>query len=334
MPEPQNQQQPTGGTPSPPPSGGNPPNPPPANPPPKADTPPGTPPAGGKPNPPANGRTGSLYEDLGVETPGVKGAASWPDTWRLDMAGDEKQAKLLERYQSPADVGKALLAAQQRLRSGEYKRAAPPEGAEEEAIAAWREEQGLPVKAEEYTFEHDGKPVDLGALDADTKEVLGQFQKAFFENNVTKQQATVFNKLLVDIGTRQAEAQAKVDATNFDNNDDALRSKWGSDFKTNLSANWNYMSQQFGEANAEAIISARLPDGTRLSDATWFNEAINAMARGANGDTLFAGTTEAKGVESRIAEIETIMRTDQNKYWGDKKMQEEYGQLLAKRPQK
>lgn len=328
MAEPQNQQHPTGGTPNPPPTGGNQnPNPPPANN--QSDDKGNKPPAGDN-----GGRKGSIYEDLGVDKPDVKGTASWPENWRLDMAGDEKLADRLKRYQNPAEVGKALIAAQDRLRSGEYKRAAPPEGADEKTIAAWREEQGLPLKPDEYTFEHEGKPVDLGALDADTKAALGKFQQAFFENNVTKQQAGVFNKLLVDIGTQQAEAQAKADAEFYDKNDDDLRASWGSDYKVNIAANWNYMAQAFGEDNAEALITARLPNGMKLADAPWFNKAMNAMARGANGDTLFTGSGEAKTLEARKAEIETVMRTDINKYTADKAMQDEYRKILEKLPQK
>ena len=337
MPDQQTQQQPTGGTPNPPPGGANPPNqqanpPPQNNQPPAGEKPPGAPPADG-----GRRAAGTLYEDLGVDKPDVKGSASWPENWRMDMGGDEKLAKRLERYQSPADVAKALLAAQDRLRSGEYKRAAPPEGADEKAIAAWREEQGLPATPEAYTFEYEGKAVDLSTLDPETKGSLGTLQTEMHKANFTKDQAAVVNKWLADTGLKGAEAQTKFDAEKADLNDDDLRATWGSDFKVNLAANLNFMDAQFGAENTDALITARLPDGTRLSDAPWFNKAINAIARAANGGEvggIFAGTAEAKSIESRISEIEGIMRTDYNKYLGDPKMVKEYGELLAKRPEK
>lgn len=272
-----------------------------------------------------------------MEKPDAKGSSSWPENWRVDMGGDDKAAKRLERYQTPQEVAKALLAAQDRLRSGEYKRAAPPEGADEKQVAAWREEQGLPVKPEDYAFEHDGKPVDLSGLDGSAKEALGGLQAKMHKANFTKDQAGVVNEWLNEIALKGAEGQTKFDAERFDANDDDLRTTWGADYKVNLKANVNFMDQHFGADNTDALISARLPDGTRVSDAPWFNKAINAIVRAANGGEaggIFEGSSEAKSVESRISEIEGIMRTDINKYTADKKMQEEYGALLAKRPQK
>lgn len=249
--------------------------------------------------------------------------------------GDEKIAKQLERYQNPQDLGKALLSIRQRISSGEYKRAAPPEGADPKAVDAWREENGIPIKPEEYPIEVEGKPVDLKALDEPARAAVATIQQTLHGLNLTKEQGSQVAKLFVDIGTKQAEQMALADATSFDANDDDLRAAWGSDYRPNVQANWAFMKSTFGEDFAGQLIEARLPDGTKLANVPGFNKAINQIARTVNGgDTLFAGTSEAKGVESRIAQIEQIMRTDYNKYVSDDAMVKEYGELLAKRPAK
>lgn len=343
---PQEQQnQPTGGTPNPPPGGANPPNP--GNqPPPGNDG--GRTPAGG--NPPPDGQrqgrgTGSIYEDIGEKEPGSKGASTWAEDWREQLATgddgkiDQKQLDLLKRYASLKEYHKSSMAARQRISSGEYKRAAPPDGADEKAMAAWREEQGLPVKPEDYSFvEPDGKPLNFESQPEDVKTNLTALQTEMHKANFTKEQASVVNNWLNGLHMKGNEAQAKFDAEKFDANDDALRADWGPDFKINLKANLNFMDAQFGPENTDSLLTARLPDGTKLSDAPWFNKAINAIVRAANGGEvggIFEGSSEAKSLSSRKAEIEGIMSgPESHKYWSSPAMQKEYGEILAKLPDK
>ena len=68
--------------------------------------------------------------------------AAWPQDWRDQLAGgDEKLVKRAQRYASPRDVWNALVAAQNRISSGELKSVLPKDAKPEE-IAAWRTEQG------------------------------------------------------------------------------------------------------------------------------------------------------------------------------------------------
>ena len=281
---------------------------------------------------PAPKAKGSIYEDVGVDGPDVQGTATWPDDWRLQMAGgDAKLAKQLERYQNPADVGKGLLAAQQRIRSGEYKRTAPPEGADDAAMKAWREEQGIPVTAADYTFQVEGKPLDMSTLDESAKAGVEKLQQTFHKLNLNQDQAAELSNVLISFGQQQAEQTAAMDADHFDASDDHLRSTWGADYKVNLKANWHYMEQTFGKDVVNSLLEARLPNGMKLANAPWFNEGLNRAARSMGGDRMVEGSSEAKGVDSRIAEIEAIMKENMGKYLSTPGMADEYGQLLAKR---
>jgi len=222
------------------------------------------------------------------------------------------------------------VAARQRIRSGEYRRNAP-EGADEAAMKAWREEQGIPVTAADYTFQIEGKPLDMSTLDEGAKAGVEKLQQTFHKLNLNQDQAAELSNVLISFGQQQAEQTAMMDADHFDASDDHLRSTWGADYKVNLKANWHYMEQTFGKDVVNALLEARLPDGMKLANAPWFNEGLNRAARSMGGDRMVEGSSEAKGVDSRIAEIEAVMKRDMNEYLSTPGLAEEYGQLLAKR---
>lgn len=317
-------QPPAGGTPSPQ-AQGNPPNP--QTPPPKKDD------NKGEPAPKAKG---SIYEDIGEAEPGTPKSGIWADDWREQLATgddgkiDEKALAELKRYSTPKDWHKAGVAARQRIRSGEYRRNAP-EGADEAAMKAWREEQGIPATPDAYSFEYEGKPLDLASLDETAKAGVQKLQTTFHKLNLNQQQAAELSNVLVSFGQEQAEQTAMMDADHFDASDDHLRATWGGDYKVNLKANWHYMEQTFGKDVVNSLLEARLPNGMKLANAPWFNEGLNRAARSMGGDRMVEGSSEAKGVDSRIAEIEAIMKENMGKYLSTPGMADEYGQLLAKR---
>lgn len=312
MPNEQNLQQPApGGTGSPPPQQNQqPPQNQPANPPPK----------------------GSIYDDLGIDDPAKSGkAVLWPDDWRTQMSGDNATAtERLKRFQSPTELAKSYIALEQRLRSGEYKRAdAPPDPTKDEAgYTKWREEQGLPIKAEEYNIVPEG--VKIEDLDDGGKASLAKFQNAFHKLNVTQDQAKGFSGVVYEMALEQMQQQAQADAQGIDMTEDALRAEWGNEFRNNVMMNKSHVTKIFGEEVGAAFFDARLPNGQRLGNVPEISKAINNWARSEGGDVLYdAGGATANSIDGRIAEIETMMRTDMNKYTSA--VAEEYGKLLEKR---
>ncbi len=276
-------------------------------------------------------KPGSIYQDVGLDDPGTKGSTSWPENWRLDMAGgDDKLAKQLERYQNPADVSKALLAAQQRIRSGEYRRVTPPpDGKDEAAMTAWREENGLPKTADEYSFDVI-EGFDFSKADDKTKAALGEFQKTFHGANLSKQQADAVVKGITAVSMQQMEEQAVADADHLDSNEDTLRADWGADYRTNVEANWNFLTQKFGgKDEALGILEARMPNGMKLANFPAFNKFLNDMARAEGGDVLYGGGGDVKSADSRIAEIEKMLASGGNGYTNE--VADEYSALLAQK---
>ncbi len=272
---------------------------------------------------------GSIYADLGEPEPGEKDSTSWPSTWREDMAKgieDPKAADVLKRYQSPADLAKALIAAQQRIRSGEYKRAAPVDPDNPEAMKTWREEQGIPVEPKEYELPALAG-VEFDKLPEDVRENIGAIRSTFHEANLTKEQGTKVAGAITALAEKQMEAKANLQAEMMDKCEDDLRQEWGRDYKTNLTMNIKFVEDTFGADMVDALLFAETPDGRRLADIPGFNKAINAMARAGGSDVLYDGESGgAKSISSRIAEIEKVMKTDFGKY--QRELEPEYRGLL------
>jgi len=262
-----------------------------------------------------------------VDEPGTEGSTSWPTDWRTQMAEgieDPKQAKLLERFQKPAEIAKAWLAAQQKIRSGEYKRAAPTSDNPEE-VKAWREEQGIPDSPDGYEI----PGVDLATLDPGTKETIDHLRSRLHAENFDKGKAAVVAGLIQEVAAREMERTAQADATNRDAIEDTLRAEWGADYRRNLNMNGALLTQHFGEG-MDSLLNARTPEGVRLADMPEFNRFLNAMARTGGGDILFDGDVKGgASIDGRLEQIRQIMSANINEYYA-KGLDKEYAQLLEK----
>lgn len=313
--------EPTGGTPSPPPAAASPPAPPPSK-------TPAAPPPAATPAPKSDGK--SIYEVIGEPEPGKEGSSAWPTDWREQLAQEAgpDASKVLARYQSPADVAKALLAAQQKIRSGEYKRAMPASDNPEE-LKAWREEQGIPDSPEGYELPHV-EGVDLANLDPDTKANLDILRTGLHTANLNKDQAATVSRALLDLASRQTEALAEADAQRMDAIEDSLRAEWGTEYRRNLNMNAALLTQHFGD-EMESVLKARMADGTRLADHPGFNKFLNAMARANGTDVMFDGDVKGgTSIDTRLEQIRQVMATNINEYYA-KGLDKEYAQLLEKK---
>lgn len=272
---------------------------------------------------------GSIYDDLGVDEPNTEGTTTWPEDWRKQMAGEDSKAlKALERYTSPDAVAKALISAQQRIRSGEYKRQISADASPEE-VKAWREEQGLPADAKDYDL-----PVLLDGnydeLDDFGKQSIDAFRNVFFEAGVSPDVAHKVVETANKVVEQQLQQQAESDAQRHEEAEDSLRSEWGGDFRRNISLNAQFLQDKFGD-NWQSLVMARTPDGIRLADMPEFNKLVNQMARSEGGTVLESGEVVAgSNAAARIAEIEKIMSTDYGRYKREG-LDGEYAKLLEAR---
>ncbi len=285
-----------------------------------------------------NGKDTSLYDEVATGSPGTPASGAketstskpaWPDDWRTQMAnGDARAARLLERYTSPDAVGKALLSAQKRIRSGEMKLKPGPDATPDQ-LAQWRIEHGIPETAKDYDVPIllDGKYEDL---DEFGKASIDAFRGTFHELDMLPDHAEKIMSVANNVALKQMERQAETDAMRQEETEDALRVDWGADYKKNIALNAQFMQDRLGDG-WQSFVTARTPEGLRLADDPKFNRFINQMARSEGGTVLQAGETAAgHNVQARIEEIRKVMSTDYSKYKREG-LDVEYSNLLENR---
>ena len=239
--------------------------------------------------------------------------ADWPDDWRQKMAAnDAKMLKRLERYNSPLDMFNAYRAMEQRLSSGEYKKALPANPTPEE-VAEFRKSNGVPDKPEDYDV-NIGNGFVWGEAD---KPALDSFRQYALEHNLP-------NSVVRDVVGWYAAQQQQVadEIANRDENHringiDALRAEWGNNFKGNLNA-----AQNLFEGNASdlwgVVMGARGPDGRLLGNNPDVVKFISRLSREINPfSTLVpeAGSSQVKTAEARLQEINGLMADKSGPYW-------------------
>ncbi len=249
----------------------------------------------------------------------------------MQIAGtDDKASARLQRFGSPTDVWTSYRALEQRLSSGEYKRAAPAADAKPEDVAAWRKDNGVPEKPEGY---FDGLPEGV-VIGEDDKKFVGVFAEAMHAEHTSAQ---AFGKTMAayyKIQEMVHEEQAQSDANAKASTEDTLRAEWGGDFRRNITAINNWLGSSMDADTSALFASARLADGTPVFSHPKLVQAFFRAAMEANpAATLVpgAGASAGKGIDERIGEIETMMRKDRRGYDRDEKVQAEYRQLIDAR---
>lgn len=252
--------------------------------------------------------------------------AGWGDQWRENFAGDDK-AKLteLQRYATPKAVLEGLFAAKERIRSGELGKPLP-ENPNEQEIAAYREAHGIPAEPKGYL---ENLPEGL---------VIGEDDKPFFEKfaaklhgiNADPKVAHVAISFYNEIVEEQEAAVAEADLAAKQATEDALRVKWGPDFRANQNAIRGFLDT-LPQGISETILSARDDQGRALFNVPEFAEWFAGLAREFNPVLAIVpggGGAPGKSLDDEIAGIEKFMREKRADYNKDEKMQERYRQLL------
>lgn len=259
---------------------------------------------------------------------------TWPEDWRsLAAGGDEKTAKLMERYASPTEMAKALRELNVRISKGELKAPLKKDASPEE-LKAWREEQGIPETPDKY---------DLTLPDG---LVIGDNDKPYVDAYVAALHAENASPAVVKAGVaaymqarqQQVAAIAERDGTQREEVEAELVAEWGhSDFKRNVAAVKSMLGQADSEV-ADMVLNARGPDGRAIANSPkvlrWL--AQHARELGYVGGTIPpAGGSNAETVDSEIKKIEGLQYLEGGArnpaYWKDEKLQARYRELLEAR---
>lgn len=255
----------------------------------------------------------TLAEGGGTETvqPKTNGAATFPDTWRELLAGEDKNAlKDLGKYTDPSAVYKSLRSLQADISAGKLKApAAPlPENATAEQKTQWRMQQGLPDKAETYV-----EKIALGdgvVLSDSDKPLVGNFAQMAMDKGWSQQQ---FN----DAVGWFYQAQDAVEQQRQENDGSyrttaqtTLMTEWGpGDYKTNMNAVGSLLASMDNDVRT-TVLAARTPDGRLVGDTPEFLKWAAAHIREFNPAATLISPSEGnipKAIQSEMANIEAVL---------------------------
>jgi len=224
----------------------------------------------------------------------------WSESWRQDYAGEDKgKLDKLSRYASPNAAFDGLIAATQKISSGDYKQVVdfPSEGTEKEQ-AAWRSENGIPESAEKYEFE-----------DESMKTVA-------FENNLSPEVAQV--ALDWQEATQKAadDAIADSDAKDTEATEDTLRSEWGNEYRVNMNKIHGLLDGA-QEGVKDQLMNARLGDGTMLGSNPTVLKFLADIALLQNPTTtVVPADGDLHGsLETELKDLQGMMRNKTSEYW-------------------
>ena len=254
---------------------------------------------------------------------------SWGDDWRQNYAGeDDKMVKRLERYASPKAAIDALVAAQNKISSGELKTALQSDATDEET-ATWREENGIPNTVDDYEVTLPNGIV-IGEED---KPMVDSFLESALASNLHPDQVNSALGWYYDYQEQVMQQQQDSDAESKQAGEDSLRVEWGQDYRRNVQIANNFLDNA-PEGLKEQIMGARLADGTPLgSDPASLNWMVD-MSRQINPVATVvpgSGTNAVQAIETELSTLKSMMGDRTSEYWkGDKaaKNQERYRELV------
>lgn len=260
-------------------------------------------------------------------------APYWPDDWRNNMAGDDaKTLKRMERFNSPNDMYKSYIAMEQKQSSGEMK-AALPEKPTDEELKTYRADNGIPEEAKGY-FEDMPDGLVVGE---DDKELFQSVADTFHGLNAPPEVMHALVGWYDKFQQDAAETLHESDQTYHKNSEDALRSEWGNEYRSNINMLNAFMESSFSAGDGDTLLQARLPDGSIVGDNPEMVKALAATARLVNpAATLVpnAGADAGASIQDEIHSIKKLMGDKSSEYWkgpkvnGETKMAVRYRDLL------
>ena len=270
------------------------------------------------------------------ERGGSDAAASVPDNWRDMLAGgDAKLRHRLDRFASPAALGKSWLAAQQKITSGEVRRARPEgdtgDAQYHQALESWRVRAGVPATPQGYL---DNLPLGRVVGEAD-QPLIDEFLTEMHAADAPAQYIHAALGWYYDLIERQLAKRADNDLAQLDESEAEMRAQWGSDYAPNLNAVHSLFAVHGPEGLLDKIIDARLPDGRTLGNHADTIRFFVALARQLNPRGTVAPSnakTALKSIQEEKAALQAEQADTDGPYWKGpdaNAKQARYRELLA-----
>jgi len=245
--------------------------------------------------------------------------------WRDEYAGDDDKFKsTLERFSTPAEMGKSFREAQATIRSGSFKEP-PGEGATDEDMAAFRSANGIPAEAAGYM---ENLPDGL-VIGEEDREIMGDFMGVLHGMNVDPKVGHAVIEWYNGFAEDQQDQLADMDSAQHQETEDALREQWGGDYRANINLVGSLIESTFGTEYKEVILNARDPEGRAIMNIPGVLEGLAELSRKVNPVAQIAaqGGDPAQTLNDEIAELEKYMKDDRKGYNNDEPAQARLRQL-------
>ncbi len=242
--------------------------------------------------------------------------------WREPFAdGDEKSAKMFERYLTPADLGKSLIEKEALIRASTMLKPLADDHNDDD-LKAYREQQGVPAEFEGY-YENLPKGLVIGE---DDKAIVDMFVKELHEENASP---AIVHRLIASYNKWEESLTGEMDTLDKSQKaetEDLLREEWGSDYKANGNLTKLFIQGLPEEKQAE-LMGARMSDNRSVANDPDMMKWMAKMSRELYGSQVFApsgGNTSLQNRDSRKKELEGWMHTPK---W-TKEVEAEHLQIL------
>ena len=245
--------------------------------------------------------------------------SAWPEDWQAKVSkGDKDLATRAGRYTSPEAVFDALIASQNKLRSGNMVEKLPEKPTDAE-LKDWRQANDIPNKSDGYKFDD---------IPDDDKDMVQEFSKSALEQNMTSEQAKSVIAWHYQAQNKAIEDRVELDQQVKQETLDALNVEWGNGFRRNINLIENMLTQ-IPEDVREDFKGARLPDGTPVFSHPEVMRAFAGMALQLNpaGTLTSVEGDPLKGVTEEIKEIEGFMKSNRKAYFADNDKQSRLREL-------
>lgn len=252
----------------------------------------------------------------------------WPDDWREKMArGDDKFLKRLQRMGSPLDVAQWGKNAEKQWKQGADPDPFPSEGTDEEK-SSWRKGHSVPDKPDEYL---KGFSLPDGLVIGETdKPIVDEYLATAHQMNLPPD--IVKNNISWYFKMRDGQIQQRMEKDEQDkvSTADTLKAEFGQDFKKYLGAAYNFL-ETAPDGVLGALTEARMADGTKLGNNPQIVRWLSQIALEMNPAATVvpgSGANAMVSIDTEMAQIEQLMKTNREAYWGDPSKQARYRELL------
>ncbi len=244
----------------------------------------------------------------------------------LPEADRAKELDRLKRFNSPNEVYRSNRELEKKMSSGEFKKPLGKDAKPEE-VAAWRKENGIPEKPEDYLAGvklKDG--IVIGEQDRPyVDKFLQNLHAANASPEAVNQALNTYYDMVQDITVERLANFEKAKDTTFS----ALTQEWGTEYNKNINILQSF-ADSLPNGAGKHLLEGFGNDGIPLFSNPDVVRGILAVAKQANpGFTLSlpGGQSDVKSIESRKSELTKMMGDPMSAYWkGDQAaaMQEEF----------